>query len=343
LAGAPLRRIEARIAAVAMQPEAVSGQILAVRALLALFQGRIEGVLRLVEQARSRLTEDDGFWYLITQWLWHLLRIADESEAHRENVLPLQLLIQSQLEGQNMLLTVLSLCSLGELRMKQGRLREAEALYKRALAQATDAQGERAPIAGESLIWLGDIARERNDLEAAERYLTEGLERVSEWGRLAALEGYLALARLREAQGEVAATDAALDRAEQLAVIFDATEMDDHMVALHRARIAALRGEFEAVARWAAARGLDALDPDDLRLDATVELHIRKYELAVLGLARVLEGRPRAALTLLEPLLAWIAAKGRWQLGIEALALQAAAHHLLGETPRALTLLEGIV
>jgi LuxR family maltose regulon positive regulatory protein len=112
------------------------------------------------------------------------------------------------------------------------------------------------------------------------------------------------------------------------------------MVAMGRARIAALEGDFEAVRRWVESRGLGALDPHNLRLDETFELHLRKYELVVLGLARVLEGRFHEALALLRPLGSWVAARGRWGLGIEALALQAAAHHALGESPRALDLVK---
>ena len=55
----------------------------------------------------------------------------------------------------------------------------------------------------------------------------------------------------------------------------------------------------------------------------------------------ILQEQPREALTFLEPLLAAVAAKGRWGLAIEILALQAAAYELLGQRERALRQLEG--
>ncbi|MGC9357620.1 MAG: LuxR C-terminal-related transcriptional regulator [Anaerolineae bacterium] len=338
LSGEPLRTVEGRIAMLD-ESGATSGKIQAVRAMIALFAGNIEHVFELTAQARASLTENNGFWYLMTQWLWQLMQLS-EDDTQVEEVLPLQRLIRSQMEGENVLLTVLGLCNLGELRMKQGRLREAEALFQRALTKATDAQGELLPIGGEPMIWLGDLARERNAVDVAERYLTQGIERISDWGRIAAIDGYTVLARLRQAQGQTGAAYEALRQAEQLAAMFDATEMDDEMVAMHRARIAALEGDFPAVERWATAQGLRSLDPDDLQLDATIHLHLRKYEIAVLCLSHVREGRPREALTLLKPLLAWVANKERWALGIEILAQQAAAHWMLGETPQALTCLE---
>jgi LuxR family maltose regulon positive regulatory protein len=339
LGGESVRAVESRITALRDYTNAEPGQIHAVRALIAVSQGRIDGVPALTERALETLTEDDGFWYSVARWLRDLLQVSDD-DLHTEDTGPLRRLIHTQLDSRNVLLAVIGVCNLGELRLKQGRLREAEELFSRALSRATDAGGQRLPIAGEPLIWLGELARERNDLPAAEDYLMEGIERIREWGPVAAIDGYTNLARLRYAQRDEIGAAEAIEQANRLAVMFDATEMDDHMVAMCRARIAALQGDFAAVERWAESRGLDGLDPDDLQLDATVELHLRKYELVVLGLARVLEGRPREALPFLKPLLSYVAAKGRWGLSIETLALQAAAHHLLGETARALARLE---
>jgi LuxR family maltose regulon positive regulatory protein len=342
LAGEPLRTIESRVAAVREradgEPRPASGRLEAVRALIVLFQGQTDRAAALVERAQASLSEDDGFWYSIAQWIWNVLRAPDGDRV--EDTTPLEQLIHSHIERRNVLLAVVGLCNLGELRLKQGCLREAEALFRRALAQGTRPQGERVPIAGDPMIWLGELARERDDLPEAEHYLTEGIELVSKWGRIAAIDGYVALARLRQAQGDRDGAFETLDVAEQLAVVFDATDMDDHMVALCRARVAALYGDLAAVERWAESRGLDALDPDDLQIDATVELHVRKYELVVLSLARIRGGRPREALTILDPLLAAVGAKGRWGLGIEILALQAAAHHMLGESEQALACLQ---
>jgi LuxR family maltose regulon positive regulatory protein len=339
LGGEPLREVESRLESVVDETGPESGQIQAAHALIALYQGDVERVVPLADAALQTLTQDQGFWYAVATWLRSLFQI-DEGALRGDDATPLKQLIHSQLDTQNVFLSVLGLCNLGELRIKQGCLRGAEALFDQALARATDRQGNRVPIAGVPLTWLGELARERNELSSAERQLTEGVERIGEWGPVAAIDGYLALARLRQAQGDGPGAVAALEEAERLAMMFDATKMDDHMVAMVRARMAALQGDFEAVERWAESRGLPGLDPADLQLDAVTELHLRKYELVVLALAWILEGRPGEALVFLEPVLAHVAAMGRWGLGIEALALQAAAYHLLGETGPALTRLE---
>jgi LuxR family maltose regulon positive regulatory protein len=338
LGGEPLRSIESRLAAVGEHAGHASSQLQAARALIALFQGQTDRAATLVRDVRAGLAEDNSFWYSIAQWIWNVLQVPDGGRV--EDTAPLERLIRLQFESRNVLLAVVGLSNLGELRLKQGRVREAEALFRRALAQATGPQGKRVPIAGEPLVWLGEVARERGDLATAERYLAEGIELISDWGRIAAIDGYIALARLRQAQGDEERALEAIEEAERLAVVFDAMEMDDHMVALCGARIAALRGDWQAVERWVQSRGLNALDPDDLQLDATMELHVLKYELVALGLARVRGGRPREALAILEPLLPWVAARERWGLGIEILALQAAAYHMLGDTTQALAYLE---
>jgi LuxR family maltose regulon positive regulatory protein len=339
LAGEPLRQVESRIESVRDEGGRESGQVQAARALIALFGGQIDRVVPLTEAALETLTVEGGFWYAVASWLHSLFEIP-EAALRGEDATPLKQLIHSQLATQNVFLSVMGLCNLGELRLKQGRLREAEASFEEALARATDREGRRVPIAGVPLTWLGELARERNELSTAERQLTDGIDHIREWGPIAAIDGYLSLARLRQAQRDGPAAAAALEEAERLAVMFDATEMDDHMVAMVRARIAALQGDFAAVERWAESRGLHALDPADLQLDVVTELHLRKYELAVLALAWIWEGRPGEALRFLEPVLAHVTARGRWGLGIEILALQAAAYHLLGETGPALTRLE---
>jgi len=339
LGSEPVRKVESRIAALREHVGSDSGHLKAVRALVSISQGRVDGIDELADQALQTLTEEDGFWYSVAGWLQGLLRMSD-GDLRDEDGEPLRRIVTSHLDSQNILLSVIGLCNLGELRVKQGRLREAERTFRRALNRAQDAAGERLPIAGEPLMWLGELARERNDLPAAERHLLDGLELVRRWGPVAAIEGYNALARLRQAQGDWTGSDEALDEASRLAVSFDATEMDDHLVALARGRIAALRGDVEAVERWAASRGLDSIDPNNLQIDATIELHLRKYELVVFGLARIMEGRPRVALTFLDPLLAQVTEKGRWGLGIEILALQAVALEMAGKTGEALRRLE---
>ena len=73
--------------------------------------------------------------------------------------------------------------------MLQGKLRAARSLYQQALDLAVDEKGAPLPIAGMALIGLGELARERDELDQARRLLDEGLERTRQWGELGTLDG----------------------------------------------------------------------------------------------------------------------------------------------------------
>ena len=57
------------------------------------------------------------------------------------------------------------------------------------------------PIAGEALIGLGDLYRELNELDKATDTLLEGIELNLQWRDAAAIDGYISLARVKQAQG----------------------------------------------------------------------------------------------------------------------------------------------
>jgi ATP/maltotriose-dependent transcriptional regulator MalT len=80
---------------------------------------------------------------------------------------------------------------------------------------ATDEEGRRLPIASEALIWLGELWREWNDLEAATRLLTEGIELAQQWSEMAAFDAYAPLARVRRAQGDMDGARQAIEAARQ--------------------------------------------------------------------------------------------------------------------------------
>jgi LuxR family maltose regulon positive regulatory protein len=139
---------------------------------------------------------------------------------------------------------------LGELRTTQGRLREARDTYERAIEQTVDAAGTPMPVAGLAVIGLGNLLREWNDLESAERRLNEGIELVRNLGVIGTLDGYIALARVKQAQGKPQEAQQVMDAVHRIATRFDASDLDDLMVALHQARLWLVQNQVEAAERW---------------------------------------------------------------------------------------------
>jgi LuxR family maltose regulon positive regulatory protein len=338
----PLDAIEARLRdAVEADPDgSISGEVAAIRALLAAHQGDVRRSTELSHRALELLPEESLFLRSVVAgslglaYLW-----SDEVVAATQTFDELARIGQ---ETGNFMLTVMALRRLAKLRRMQGQLHKARALYEQALELAVDRQGRPLPIAGLALIGLGELWREWNDLEAAMRDLTEGIELTSQWSEAGTVEGYIRVARVRQAQGDEDGAREAIQKAQQLALKTDTTEVDDLSVALHQARLWVAQGNLEAALRWVEERGLDK-DVDSAELEASDDLlnyHLRKYEHVVLARLLMAQDRPDEALTLLEPLLPRIEQQGRIGMAIEIHVLRALALQAQGDVAQAMTALE---
>jgi len=227
-----------------------------------------------------------------------------------------------------------ALCNLAGLYMLQGRPVEAQAIYERALAAATDADGRRWPVAGKALLGLGELYREWDQLEQSTDCLVEGIALVQQYLEVGSVVGYVSLAYVRQAQGDAEGARAALREAWQVARAFDASDFDDVLVGACEARLALAQGDRATALRWVQARGLaEGVDPDAA---GAPYYELREIELLTLARVYLAQGHADAASTLLAPLLAQAEARGRVKRVIEALGLQAQALDMGGETERAL-------
>ena len=229
--------------------------------------------------------------------------------------------------------------TLADLATIQGRLRQAEQSFQRALHLAIDKapgiRGVRDMHTG-----LAQIAVRRNDLAAARDHL----RRCDEVGESAGLpqDPYrwrVAMALLREAEGD---TDAALDLLAEAERVYVADfQPNVRPIPAIRARMLAARGDLPASLHWAREHRIEA--------DDTLS-YMREYEHVTL--ARVLlaqhaaEGHPRVlqdAVGLLQRLLATTEEGGRTGTTIEVLTLLALARQTAGDDDAALDALERAV
>jgi LuxR family maltose regulon positive regulatory protein len=227
--------------------------------------------------------------------------------------------------------------ALADMRIGQGRLRDAMGTYERGLRLATK-QGE--PFlrgAADMHVGMSDIHRERNELDVA----TQHLQRSEELGEFAGLpqnryRWRVAMARIREAHGDLDGALDLLDEAERLYVgdFFP----NVRPVAAQKARVLIAQGRLGEALDWARERGLSAHDSLG---------YLREFEHVTL--ARVLvaqfetqrvEQSIHEAMGLLERLLQTAEAGERTGSAIEILILRALAHHVQGDTPTGLVPLE---
>jgi LuxR family maltose regulon positive regulatory protein len=343
LSGHPLDVAEARLqdAVEADTDSIISGQVAAFRGLIAAYRGEAGQTVELARRALEILPEDSLFFRsLVAGYLGLVyLQIGDYEAAAQ--TLPEAARVSEQ--AGNVTIRTLALCHLAELAAMRGQLHEARAIYEQALESAVDDRGRRQPIAGVPLMGLGQLMVEWNDFDAGLRYLTEGIELVKRYGEIAAIGGYMGLARAKFAQGDAKGALEVLQTADEVAQRFDAMQVDDIYVAGTRARLSMLQGDVQTALRWVEQRGLDREpEPDQSERQASAATlpPFYLFERIILAQVRLGQGRADQALEVVEPLLRGAESLGQIVWVVRALVVQALAFQAQGEVEQALAALE---
>ena len=227
--------------------------------------------------------------------------------------------------------------ALADIRRTQGRLGEAMRTYEQALQLVPEPGGPVLRGTADMYVGMSEVCRERDDLPAA----TQHLLRSQELGEHTGLpqnryRWRVAMARVREAEGDLGGALDLLNEAERL-YVGDFFPNVRPVPAL-KARVWIAQGRLGEALGWAREQGLSA--DDDLS-------YLREFEhitLARVLLARYQGERAEASIheatRLLERLLPAAEEGGRTGRVIEILVLRALAHQTLGDIPAALACLE---
>ncbi len=259
----------------------------------------------------------------------------------------------------NQILALVDLTWLARLQVLQGRLHRAMATYHEMEELFPRPPKQPAVIGSPSYYFgVGDVLREWNRLEDAERHLLQGME----WARGTMMDaetltlGYTALARVYTAQGRHDEAARLLDDFAQVARL---RAFVPHLLArIHaeRARVAWHGGDLEAALGWAEIVDLPRGVGHELAF-ATTDEHalFRRDELCypeestflVLAEVRITQYRGDPAhtsldelLLLLERLRADAEKKLRWHSVLEILVLQALAASARGKRAQAIMTLK---
>jgi LuxR family maltose regulon positive regulatory protein len=226
---------------------------------------------------------------------------------------------------------------LADIQIAQGRLHEAMTTYERALQWATEPGAPVLRGAADMYVGMSALHREHNDLKTA----TQCLLTSQALGELAGLpqnpyRWCAAMARIREAQGDL---DGALDLLDQAERLYDgAFSPNVRPVATRKIRVWVAQGRLGEALGWAR----------EQELSVENELSYL-HEFDHITLARVLlasyqsdrdHGSISGVVGLLERLLKAAEEGGRKGSVIEILVLQALAHEAQGNFPPALVSLE---
>ncbi len=299
------------------------GRIAAIRANVAGNLGDVTRTIQLAHRALELLSPDNvlvrsvvalslGEAYLLSGDVSAASRFYEEASA------------AGKAAGHTLVAEV-AMTGLARIQELGGRLRQAAETYRQAL-QWTVAQGRpRSPGAGMLHVGIGRILLEWNDLDGARRHLIEGTELGRQGGiRETLRDGYIGLARLKQAQGDA---DGALDSLQEAEQLVGPYEPFITQIAAQRARLWLARGDIEAAARWARERGLSTEG----------ELgYQREGEQVMLARVLLAQKRTEETLQVLERLTITAETEGRMASVIELLVLEALALYALGDTTRSL-------
>jgi LuxR family maltose regulon positive regulatory protein len=221
---------------------------------------------------------------------------------------------------------------LADIQIAQGRLLEAMTTYKRALQWATEPGAPVLRGAADMYVGMSNLHYEHNDLKTATQHLLTS----QALGELAGLpqnpyRWCAAMARIREAQGDL---DGALDLLDQAERLYNANFSPNvRPIATRKTRVWVAQGRLGEAMGWARDQGL------------SVENELSYlHELDHITLARVLlarfqsdraDGSISGVVGLLERLLKAAEERGGKGSVIEILVLQAIAYHAQGDLPAA--------
>ncbi len=224
----------------------------------------------------------------------------------------------------------IAISRLGRIRIVQGRLHEAVALCREYLRYVEEREQQQFYIVGSLHLILGDVWREWNDLENAEREIHRGVELNEPWPTPESRAiGFFLLARVLLATGNLEGARDALQQVDRtIQGRFISPDILSDLQGF-RVRLWLAQGDVVAASEWAAQ--LDANAPLDFRHERD---HITR--------ARVLlaRGEPAEAHALLERLEEVAVQGGRTGRRIEILLLDALALNAIEQHSQALHELE---
>jgi LuxR family maltose regulon positive regulatory protein len=220
--------------------------------------------------------------------------------------------------------------ALADIRIAQGRLREAMRTYEQALQFAAEQVTPVLRGTGDMHVGLSQLHRERNDLHAATQHLLTSQELGEHTGLPQnPYRWRVAMARVREAQGDL---DGALDLLQEAERLYVSDFFPNvRPVSAMRARVWLAQGRLDEALEWTRERGLSVAD--DLS-------YLREFE--HITLVRLLLARQAIphAMGVLERLLRAADDGARTGSVIEILVLQALGYQMQDNIAAALEPLE---
>jgi len=298
------------------------------RAYLSEFRGDAESSIVFASRVLAELHE--GEWMLeslaqermaVADWLRGKLPEAEEAIASR---------IARFLAAGESTLVAWSGYYLGLIQRAQGHLDAELRTYQQVLEVTSTPGRPPLPASGAAFVGLAELTYQRGDLEAAARYLREGMTPCRQLTYTQPLAtGLATLAWIRQAEGDAGGALETMREAAEVAPSAGVAALLNPVPA-HRARLLLAQGDLAAVLGWIEERGIGA--DDELS-------YAREPEYLVLARVLLTSNATDRARVLLDRLHAAATAQGRLGSVVEIQVLRSLALAADGDDIGAVTVL----
>ena len=342
LSGKDFEGILTSISEIKEKDNKLTGRVDALMAFVQISKGEFKIAGKYASQALDKIPATDQYFRGLASWIFGVFHALQQNIRGSLSVLEK---LSTSMDFQNCpMLRIMILSPLAHAHTRLGNFDQAEKYYGQALETATDKQGNWIPVAGEALMGLGDLYRELNQLDQAKDLILEGIELTFQWRKAAAIEGYLFLARIEQLKNNWVSANSALKKAMELAIEYDAMDIDDRMVAMWQARLWCFEGKGEKVAEWLKDT---AADEKSVRIIAENDFSLDNYllvrEKAVVARFLYSEGRYKPALVLINELTDIYEDYGRLDFLIEMHLLRSLIYNKIDNQEHALQALDNAI
>ncbi len=311
------------------EAEDIRGNIAMLRAYLAFFRGEPHLTIEQATLALQKVRPSNNFLRSRI-----LLQLGESNSVIGELQTGIRFLydaIASSTKEADYSVATVGYFRLGNILKIMGRLVEAEGLYHQNIRALKEMGGYDSPMLGKPEIGLGDLLRERGELEKARDLLATGHKHTERQGQPYDLVySYIHLARLAEAEGKLDQTLDLLSQTEPLFLAYTIPPVVRLILEGYQVSLWLRVGNLRQAERWVTESQLDP------RMEATYPAEVR-----LIAFARVLIAQEKfaEAQDLLRRLAAGAETGGRNGRLIEILILQALTFQETGQRSSALEVL----
>jgi LuxR family maltose regulon positive regulatory protein len=231
----------------------IQGGLALCESYLAMASGNMEQAAELSQQAASYF-DGEGSFYTSTYY-GSIVALNDSissilSGDTQKAIESLRAANRIARQANNQFVMIIAGCALADMQALQGQLSKAWETYQRVQYWAKRPEGELLPLTGLVDMGLGEILLEHDLLEEARDYLERGVRITRSMWYIGSLHGVIALARLRQAMGDIPGTQEVIEEAVRMALSTDAGEWDDVVAAGVAVRLALQRDDLTAAEQW---------------------------------------------------------------------------------------------